>query len=150
MTSFSLYTYSSSGSSGESVSLTKWVGFREQEISPVGGSLSKSESARSSHESVDVEGGVEVVSSSLAVDDNNKGIDKVAPSEDDWIDYEVRKMNSKFRMSSSLKSFVDIIDIIDPSVADNVFSLCGCSSSNLMFHGGGSSNVDFFPFCTLM
>jgi len=71
-------------------------------------------------------------------------VNKVTPPEDDWVDIKVKKAFSRFRTFSSLKLFVDVVGILDSSFLDHAFSSHRCSSSNLVYHGWGTSLVEFF------
>jgi len=113
----------------------------EREISLIGSSLNNFESNGSSRVYAKSEGGVRVEIPAI----ENKGVEmsassvdsgganEVTPPEDDWVVTDIRSTFSKFRASSSLRFFIDVLDILDSSVPDQAFSLQNCSSSNLVF-----------------
>lgn len=54
--------------------------------------------------------------------------------EEDWLDSEVLKAISIHKTFSSIKSFVDNVDMLDTSLPDNVFVLRCCSPTDRVFH----------------
>lgn len=61
----------------------------------------------------------------------------------DWVISDTHTTLSRFKTSSSLKCLVDVVDILDPSIVDNVLSLRRCSSTNLVSHDRSNLNSDF-------
>ena len=51
---------------------------------------------------------------------------------------------SIYNSSSSVQSFLDSVDILDDSLPDHAFSVRRCLPSDRVFHGQGSSDLDFF------
>jgi len=64
--------------------------------------------------------------------------------EDDWLDSKVTKVVYIHNISSSIKSFIDSVDMLDISLPNNVFTLRRCLPTDRVFHGRGSSPIDFF------
>jgi len=116
----------------------------EKEVSSISGSLNSELFNKSDSESVKVKYDIRIVESSPVNSNVGKGVSKVAPHEDDWVDPDARRSISRSRTSSSLRLLVDGVDILEMSVPDHAFSLWRCSSTDLIFHSQGSSNVDFF------
>jgi len=147
MASYSLHSYSSSGSSsGRSVS-NDCKNIVEQGVSPIGVSLSSTSDLSSSstdrNERLRLDGteaehqGVESPASSNNIEDVNT-------SDDDWVVQDVRSAYSKFLTPASLRALVDIQDIVDSSIPDAVFSLRRCLPTDRVFHGRSPFPVDFF------
>jgi len=76
--------------------------------------------------------------------DGSDGNSEPSPFETDWLDSEVVKAASVFTSTSSVQSFVDSVDIFDPSLPNDIFGFRRSSLSDRVFHGQGSSPDPFF------
>jgi len=123
----------------------------EREVSPIGetssgSSTNDSTSGLPDSERVRLEEPTERPSEveASASSSHAEDVDEVNPSNSDWVVTDVRITFSKYRTTASLRTLLDIQDLIDPSIPDGVFSLHPCTLSDLVFHGRGTSSVDFF------
>ena len=80
---------------------------------------------------------------SSASRDDAESVNEVTLPEDDWVEVEVNKAFSRFRTSSSLKLFVDVVYILYSSILNDALSLRCCSSSNLIYHNWGHHLLNF-------
>jgi len=76
--------------------------------------------------------------------DGSYGNSEPSPFETDWLDSKVAKAASVFTSTSSVQSFVDSVDIFDPSLPNDIFCFRRSFLSDRVFHSQGSSPDPFF------
>jgi len=147
MASYSLHSYSTSGSSSGRSALNDRRNIAEQGVSPIGGSLGSTSNIGSSFAGRD-----ERVRLDKPMAENRKvesptpcnNTEDVNASNDDWMVQDVRSAYSRFLTTAALWALVDVKDIVDSSVPNSVFSLCRCLPTVRVFYGRGLFPVDFF------
>jgi len=152
MASYSLHSYSIYKSSSDRSAPNDRRDMDDQVIGPMRGTSSSFTCSDSGSDSIDrderVRLGEPMVENkrveSPASSNNVEDVNEVNPPDDDWVVEDVRTTYSKYMTIASLRVLVDIQDIVDSSVPDGAFSLGRCLPTDRVFHGRGSSTVDFF------